>query len=334
MGKLGRIFRVQCRSYSNTVGTIAPMRSLSRRSSQFLAALQRPFARRSATKGEGLGLNAGVFSEFPRWRGYVGPALAADFVGHLTSGRHNLGISHWPGGECAPDYPQPDEEIFEWVAMLEAVLAAGSSFTMVELGAGYGRWIARAGCALRLIKPETKLRLIGVEAEHNHFAFMQQHLALNGVPIACCTLICAPVDGVAGDVLFTIGHPVEWYGQAIVPANSTFGDWPEAKVVPMRSVTIPQVLAPLEFVDLIDMDIQGAELSCIANSLDVLRRKAARLLIGTHGNYIHRKIYRLLDDDGWCCKVDYGGQAQHETEFGTIQFGDGVQYWVNPRLVR
>ena len=44
-----------------------------------------------------------------------------------------------------PRYPQrTSEDYFEWIDLLEAVEEARGTFAMIEVGAGYGRWIANA----------------------------------------------------------------------------------------------------------------------------------------------------------------------------------------------
>ena len=42
-------------------------------------------------------------------------------------------------------YPDFCEEYFEWIDVLESVLAADQQFVMIELGAGYGRWLVQRG---------------------------------------------------------------------------------------------------------------------------------------------------------------------------------------------
>src|SRR5262245_19881474 len=43
--------------------------------------------------------------------------------------------------------PVPNEDYFEWVTLIEAVVEARERFTMIELGAGWGRWLANAALA-------------------------------------------------------------------------------------------------------------------------------------------------------------------------------------------
>ena len=51
---------------------------------------------------------------------------------------------------------------------------------MIELGAGYGRWLVRAATALQQVK-DLPFQLIGVEAEPQHFKWLLQHFKDNGL---------------------------------------------------------------------------------------------------------------------------------------------------------
>jgi hypothetical protein len=102
--------------------------------------------------------------------------------------------------------PAIDHEIFECIAILESVIAARSSFTMVDLGAGYRRWTARAACALRLKRSELQSRFVAVEAEPTHFRWIKEHFIINRIDLADCTLVNAPVTGRNERVPFTVGH--------------------------------------------------------------------------------------------------------------------------------
>ena len=55
---------------------------------------------------------------------------------------------------------------------------------MVELGAGWGRWLVDAWSVLKQIgKTDKGLLLVGVEAEPTHFEWMKQHFADNGLDV-------------------------------------------------------------------------------------------------------------------------------------------------------
>ena len=80
------------------------------------------------------------------------------------------------------------------------------------------------------------------------------------------------------------------------------------------------------------MDIEGQELPTIRSTIDELDRKLKRLHIGTHGKEIEDELRQLLSSHGWDCLADYSVFSTSETPWGTINFENGVQSWVNPRL--
>ncbi len=59
----------------------------------------------------------------------------------------------WHKPALYPGYPALTEEYFEWIALLESVAEMRDSFTMVELGAGYGLWSVRAALAIERLCP-------------------------------------------------------------------------------------------------------------------------------------------------------------------------------------
>ena len=86
----------------------------------------------------------------------------------------------------APEYPPFDDEYFEWIDLLEAVAGATNRFTMLELGAGFGRWTARAAAAAQ--QRNLEYTLVAVEAEPTHFDWMLQNLQDNGLKLDDCRL--------------------------------------------------------------------------------------------------------------------------------------------------
>ena len=91
-----------------------------------------------------------VFAAVPGYTGSRPKDIILDFVGAQFPGA-------WDRQPAVPaiegpwqvSIPPVDEEYFEWIDLLESVQAAGGSYTMLELGAGYGRWGVRAGLAAR-----------------------------------------------------------------------------------------------------------------------------------------------------------------------------------------
>ena len=268
-----------------------------------------------------------VFSKLTGWD-------AADpdrCIGHMIA-------PHFRTGSIARSKSKTDaasgEELFHWIALIESALAATDSFTMFELGAGYGRWTARAARLLRVHRPDLRPSLIAVEAEPTHFQFLKEHLAANQIDRSTYTLVSAPVTGKAGETVhFTVGHPSESYGQTVLPAkDAAFGNWPEATVVELRSTSTSELLRNRTSVDLIHMDIQGTEMQCVECSIEALSRKVRRLLIATHNDDIHERILHVMRGARWHLEAGYSPLRRHHTEFGEIAFNDGIEYWTNRRL--
>jgi FkbM family methyltransferase len=219
--------------------------------------------------------------------------------------------------------PPPDAELFEWIDVLEAVTRASDRFTMLELGAGYGRWIVNAAAALRAYSG-LPAELTAVEAEPTHFRWLQQHCRDNNV---AATLLRAAVARQRGSVEFGVGEPASWYGQAIAD-----GTWQPDNVETVDAITLLDLLGPLESVDLIHCDIQGGEADVFEQAAPQVDRKVRRVHIGTHGAVLEHRLRRLFTSLGWVNVNDFPSGTEAETRWGRITFQDGVQSWSNPRL--
>lgn len=274
------------------------------------------------------------FQDIERWRGETPHGFLMDWVGGRTATRFT-GHVEMPGW-AEPPYPAVNEEWWEWADLVTAVREARDRFVMMELGAGYGRWLIGAVNALRALGRDIPFHLVGVEAEPTHFAFLQDHFRNNGVDPSAHTLIQAAVNGTGEDVWFPTGHVQEWWGQSITYQDADFSPWglTDAKTVRVPAVTLEALLAPLERVDLIDMDIQGAELEVLAAAVDAVTAKVHRLHVGTHLDTIEADLRILLGGAGWTCINDYPCQKTVLTPLGEVAFGDGVQSWLNPWLAR
>ena len=228
-------------------------------------------------------------------------------------------------------FPEYSEEFFEWIDLLEAIEEAEDLFTMIELGAGHGRWLVAGAVAAR--SRGLNIRLVGVEAESNHFAMMRQHFIDNDIDPNAHTLIPSAVTSDGKPAYFTQGHSHEWWGQSVLPsADYGFGNWPHAKVERVEGISLSTILAPLERVDLIDLDIQGAEFDVLASAKDNLP-KVKHIHIGTHGPEIEKDLIALFSDLGWTARYCYHCGTIADTDYGPIRFLDGVQSWINPPLM-
>jgi FkbM family methyltransferase len=226
--------------------------------------------------------------------------------------------------------PTPDDsEYFEWIDLLETVVAAGDEYTMIELGAGYGRWTVNAAAAVRAYG-RSRYRLLAVEAEPTHFEWLRAHCADNDVGTSpsegSLELVQAAVTDAGGTVEFAVGNPAGWYGQAIAD-----GTWSPETVAEVPGVRLSELVDRLGTVDLIHADIQGAEADVMAEAIDALDARVARLHIGTHGAAVERELRSLLGGRGWIDVRDYPANRASKTPWGRMEFQDGVQTWTNPR---
>jgi hypothetical protein len=225
-----------------------------------------------------------------------------------------------------------NELMFEWVSIAETIQAARNRYVMVDLGAGYGRWLVNAALLAR--RSGRTPFVIGVEAEDTHFLWMKEHLPDNQISPAEYRLFHAPITGKRQDVPFTIGHADDWYGQAVLPnPEARFGDWPNAQVEMRRSIVLEDVIGDIPVVDLLDLDIQGMEGEVVSSSIGLMAQRVKRIHIGTHSHEIKDTLRELMTAAGWVPRFDSPcGTTNHPTPAGPVDFGDGVQSWVNPHL--
>jgi FkbM family methyltransferase len=225
----------------------------------------------------------------------------------------------------------PRHEAFEWMALFDAIEEATGAFTMLELGAGFGRWTARAAAALRLYRPELGYRLVAVEAEPTHFEWLRLHMHDNRVDVSrarTCELISAAVSNRKGRDDYYFGDPSAWYGQGLVRPENLGSEAPVGRV---RTRTLSSLLRPLDLVDLVDIDIQGAELEVLKEAAGSLER-VRRIYVETHRTEIDEGLPRIFQEapGPWSLVVAAPLNARRDTPLGEASFAaGGVQLWRN-----
>ena len=225
------------------------------------------------------------------------------------------------------------EEIFEWIALAESVRAARRKFTMIELGAGYGRWIVAGAMLARRLKPGLPIKLVGVEAEPMHFAWMRQHFTDNDLDPALHELVEAAVAAESGTTYFCgADDPSLDYGQHVYSTGADF-DTSRLSPRPVPAVGINDLLAGHDCVDLVDIDIQGYERVIVPAGIDEMNKRVRRIYIGIHEPMeIATELTEIFTRNGWRNIVSFPFKSEVETEYGRISFTDGCQDWLNPRL--
>jgi FkbM family methyltransferase len=233
--------------------------------------------------------------------------------------------------------PSFDDNIFDWLALLEAVVEASGEFTMAALGAGWGRWLVAA--AFAATQRTLPFRLVGVEAEPTHYAWMLEHFRDNGLDPAEHDLIEAAAAGENGHAWFYFGKPDAWYGQSLIRdaalnnrAPGAEIDYNGEKARLVRTIDLATLTAAYRRIDYLHMDVQGAELDFLSSGPPLLDRKVRRVLVGTHSESIEQGLRELFGSLGWRCQYDLPMNAQAQVNETVVTIGDGVQVWINPAL--
>lgn len=224
-------------------------------------------------------------------------------------------------------------DIAEWAAALRAVELAQGSFTMIELGCGWGCWMNNTGAAAR--KRGLPLHLIGVEADAGHLRFAAEALRTNGFSEEQTTLIRGVAGVRSGKALF----PKQTVSGADWGQEPVFDDDAEQFMLKQQSglydevtiVALAEVIGERRRIDLIHIDIQGGEADFVAQNIALLNERVAYLVIGTHSKPIEGRLFDTLLGAGW--HLDIERPLLFSLHDGQPVTGiDGVQGWRNPRV--
>lgn len=252
--------------------------------------------------------------------------------------------------------PAYNEDYYDFTDLVSSILNSNKSFCMVELGAGYGRWLVHGANACKLLNVELG-SLIGCEAEPTHYKWMRQHFLDNGLDPAEHKLIEGVVSNQNGYLPFYVGKPDSWYGQSIAQNVIDYGAPVESffekikrkilrkhnatpSFINVPCYTLESILENVDFVDFMHVDIQGAEFDVLSASIDILNQKVKKVHIGTHspdvepakGRDMDALIYELFEIHKWNNITRIAPLSENEYDGNRIRFVDGVQTWSNPRL--
>ena len=214
------------------------------------------------------------FEKFKHWTGVVKPHMnyrhESLFLGVQTN------CTFWGTGNCAKKnnnvrtFPYPikqDDHFFEWSDLISSLLyAPNERFHMLELGAGWAKWITDAALMGRQLKKQVKA--VGVEAQPNHCTMSEWHMKTNRIGPDEVRMIYAAVGERDGKLEF----PADTSGRAF-RGNGGFGwgiqmilDGKEAEtdaVVTMPAYGMCSLLKLDDFggdpVDFVSLDVQSFE---------------------------------------------------------------------------
>jgi len=301
------------------------------------------------------------------WSGEVPPGYAVDFLGILTEGRFIWNAAGpFAGGPLATNRPTVEsygEGWFEVADWLASARDARGRYVAVSLGAAYGAQLVGAFKALQALNPLPAL-LVAVEPVPENCAWVHSHMRTNGIDPDEHWIIEAAVAPDNEPVLFPVGAPGSGLNSSIevnapqfrqtavdllkrdgaservltniLLHNSTgivreFGFGLSGEIKFASAVTLRDVLAPIDRVDLLETDIQRSEGEIFPPAMALVNRKVRRVHIGTHGRDVHDLLVALFARAGWEIVFDYG-PGKHTTPRGSLELGDGILTVRNPAL--
>lgn len=234
------------------------------------------------------------------------------------------------------DIPIPNNwhaDMAEFAAAFRAIELARNSFTMIELGCGWGCWMNITGIVAK--KKGLNVHLIGVEGDEGHLSFAKESLNTNGFEPTEYTLYRGIASATNGTALF----PKQNDPGAVWGAEPKFNLQPEdaEKLINMgqyeqlTQLTPERISEKFQRIDLLHVDIQGGEEQLIPECISFLSDRVAYLVIGTHSRQIEGILFDCLLKAGWILEIERPAFLNLDT--GPVVIVDGVQGWRNPKLL-
>ncbi len=224
-------------------------------------------------------------------------------------------------------------EGLEYVALVDSVDRARGSYCIVEIGAGWGPWMSLGGVLARR-RGLAPIDLVGVEAHPARFALLEHQLAFNRLHPSTPDLRCRLIEGAVG-----IEEGWLWFPESAVTdmgaAASTADvdrDYRGAAVrsAPVKAYPLEEALRGLATVDLLHIDIQGAEVELVSHNLDLIAERVSGLMIGTHSRVIEGQLFEMLFAAGWRLHREKPCWVNWESKSPSLAgktVADGAQYW-------
>jgi FkbM family methyltransferase len=185
-----------------------------------------------------------------------------------------------------PNLHEPIEE--EWLLRcFEHDRHSGAVFLDVGAGVGYYSFLIK--------KKWPDATVVAFEALARHADALDANRALNGLDAHDIRVVRAAIGTTSGES----GFVDEGYGSALAHGP----DAAASCVVATRSLC--DVLNDLPPVHLMKMDIQGAELDVLtAAGRAIVDRGVRHVIVGTHGDAIHRAVLNRLEHLGYTIALD------------------------------
>ena len=262
------------------------------------------------------------------------PGYAVNFLGLKVPPKiHPPRLNELAGiVEGPPNHSTWHADIAEWAAALRSVDLAQDTYRIVELGCGWGCWISNMGLAAR--ERGLKVDLIGVGGDAGHLANAEEVLNLNGFNKDQYRLFHGVAAARRGKAIFPLAATgvTDWNQKAtFYPDSSALTAAQKDDRLQVLDCLTLEDMAKGATIDLLHIDIQGAETEYVRGNQPELDRLVRRTLIGTHSRIIEGELMEHFQKAGWRMEMERPAIAPLRGGRPVIGI-DGVQLWANPRL--
>lgn len=179
------------------------------------------------------------------------------------------------------------------------------------------------------------MKLLGIEGDANHLLNAKKTLELNGftdIDFKLFNGVAGPGKGKAIFPNFTAGEAA-WGGQAIFSPSTE--ELQQAENDPSKQILDCYTLDAVsdgEVIDLLHIDIQGAEVDFVEGNFQEVSGLVRRVLIGTHSRAIEGRLSDIFLSAGWKMEMDRPAVTPITDGVPHVAI-DGVHLWANPRLI-
>ena len=261
-------------------------------------------------------------------------------------------LEYWSGRCAVPmlsdlTLPYPfHEDYYEYIDLLEAVdRARDGRFVMVEVGAGYGRWMLNAAYAARRHKSNTysSIDLIGFEFDPDRaksLVMLMRESGIESYRLVEKVVVASEVhmQGIFIDCAVHKTDSSKFGGMIIDPKLDLLsGRTPMAAtewmgIEKMASCDLEHELMDFKVVDYMSFDVQNAEISIIPSYIDYLTRHVKMVHCGTHSRLADATVADCFVSAGWKPRWQYLWRSNGSIEHGFVYFRDGIQSYENPTI--
>lgn len=262
---------------------------------------------------------------------FIGTRIATDIVWTSAGAQLNGAVLGLP---VPGDF---HAETIEWIGMLKSVESAGDSFTVIELGAGFGTWAIASAVAARA-RGIGDIRIAMVEGDPRHCASARRHFVNNGFDPDSHTILHAAVG---------VENGIAHWPRSDVPASEdgwnhrpnfgdgdymgrSFDDMMEVQVVAMRDL-----IAREPEWNLVHIDVQGHEVDIVGSCLEDISQRVHWIVVGTHSRKLDGDFMAMMHGAGWFLENEKPAKFTYNRGFPTLEgmtILDGTQVWRNPRF--